>query len=492
MQFIMKRGIFTIILWILVWSSAVAQPAGTAFRGIAKPRVDRRLELVTIVARLAGLREYQSELVPLYTDSVDAWFAPHKEHPVVLHMKELRRSKGLAYDALPVMAAYLTEPPRIRPRVSLTETLPDWRWGLEGGTEFIRLLDRFYKDARCDEFFARQDSLYRKVETYVRSVFPKLDSEWFYRFFGEEARFGMIPVIRMMLGTANYGGDISFPDSTKEIYAFMGGLGLNRDKEPVIMSNRMAYFNTLIHEFAHSFVNPVLITAPELSPLSSALFRAEADAMRSQGYGDGYGMIYETFTRATVIRYFMEYADSAAVADALHDEISRCHFIWMPEAVELLGEYEADREKYPDFRSFMPRIVEWCKEVVAQMDTIRACRAAEAEILRERALKVVAIEPFGNGAQDVDPDLTEITIRFDRPLIGKDYAFAHGPGGKATGVKFTGWNGYSEDKTSLTMKVELQPNREYEFRILRNYGFVTPDGVRLYENYLVKFRTRAE
>ena len=124
------------------------------------------------------------------------------------------------------------------------------------------------------------------------------------------------------------------------------------------------------------------------------------------------------------------------------------------------------------------------------MDTIRARREAEAEVLREKALKVVAIEPFGNGAQDVDPALTELTIRFDRPLVGRGYSFGLGPGGEATRVKFGDLVGYSEDKTSLTMKVELEPNRNYEFLILRNYGFVTPDGVRLYENYLVKFRTR--
>ena len=486
----MKKAILLIVWTVFISCAAVAQSAATAFHGISAPKVDRRLELVTIVARLAGLREFQSELVPPYTDSVDAWFAPYREHPVVQHMRQLRQTKRLAYDAVPVMAPYMTEPPQIEPRLTLTETLPDWRWGLEGGTEFIRLLNEFYKDARCEEFFARQDSLYRAVETYVEGVFPKLESEWFNRFFGEDSRTGMIPVIGLMLGGGSYGGDIVYPDSTREIYAFMGGVGIRRNKEPVMFANRMAYFNTLVHEFAHSFVNPVLIAVPELSALSTALFQAEVDALRAQHYGEGYGIVCETFTRAAVIRYFMEYADSAAVAEAMLDETANCRFIWMPEAVELLGEYEANRDKYPDFRSFMPRLTQWCAETVEQMDTIRARREAEAEVLREKALKVVAIEPFGNGAQDVDPALTELTIRFDRPLVGRGYSFGLGPGGEATRVKFGDLVGYSEDKTSLTMMVELEPNRNYEFLILRNYGFVTPDGVRLYENYLVKFRTR--
>lgn len=72
----MKKAILLIVWTVFISCAAVAQPAVTAFHGISAPKVDRRLELVTIVARLAGLREFQSELVPPYTDSVDAWFAP--------------------------------------------------------------------------------------------------------------------------------------------------------------------------------------------------------------------------------------------------------------------------------------------------------------------------------------------------------------------------------------------------------------------------------
>lgn len=89
----MKKAILLIVWTVFISCAAVAQPAATAFHGISAPKVDRRLELVTIVARLAGLREFQSELVPPYTDSVDAWFAPYREHPVVQHMRQLRQTK---------------------------------------------------------------------------------------------------------------------------------------------------------------------------------------------------------------------------------------------------------------------------------------------------------------------------------------------------------------------------------------------------------------
>ena len=105
---------------------------------------------------------------------------------------------------------------------------------------------------------------------------------------------------------------------------------------------------------------------------------------------------------------------------------------------------------------------------------------------------MVAVEPFGNGAQDVDPNLTDITIRFDRPVIGRGYSFNPGPGGMDKLFDFVEAKGYSDDNTSFTIVVKLQPDHEYEFYVLRDFSFVTPDGIRMLEDYLVHFRTRAE
>ena len=53
-------------------------------------RVDPRIELLSIVFRLAGNPEYSQGRVPVYTKAVEAWFGPHKEHEVVKQAKRLR------------------------------------------------------------------------------------------------------------------------------------------------------------------------------------------------------------------------------------------------------------------------------------------------------------------------------------------------------------------------------------------------------------------
>lgn len=484
----MKKIVF-LFTGLMIVLGAAAKPKATATTGVSEPAVDRRVELMTIVARLAGYPEYQSKFTPAYTDSLDAWFAPYKEHPAVEYMRMMREKTGLSYNAVPIMGVYLTDPPRLRPRLPLTEMQPESRWGIKYGTKFIKLLNKFYKDARCEEFFARQDSLFIQVEKAFGDVFAELDTEWYARFFGTKVEGGMIPIVGMAFGGANYGGHIVYPDSTVDQYAFMGSWWMKHGGQPLF--NRTWFFNTIVHEFNHSYVNPILEGDLRLEIPKQKLFELEADHMRNAAYPNGRTVLNETFVRAAVIRYLMDHkADSATIAREMWEQIDR-HFVWMPEAVELLGEYEADREKYPDFRSFTPRIAEFCNETAAQIDTIRARRAAEKERMKANALHVIAIEPFGNGAQDVDPKLTEITIRFDKPLVGRGYAFNAGPGGEATLFKFDVKN-YSKDKTALTLAVELEPNHEYELVVLHGLSFVTPEGIHMLEDYLVTFRTRAE
>lgn len=483
----MKKIVF-LLSGLLAFLGAAAGSKATATQGISKPTVDRRVELMTIMARLAGYEEFQSKAVPVYLDSLDAWFTPYKEHPAVQYMKKIREEADMGYNAIPIMGVYMTQPPKLRPRLPLTASQPEPRWGVERGTEFIKLLNKFYKDARCEEFFARQAPLFGEVETAFRDVFAEIDMDWFTRFFGCESNGGMVPIVGMGFGGGNFGGSITYPDSTVDQYAFMGSWGM-RDGKPSF--NREGFLNTIVHEFSHSFVNPALDAEAELAWPASQLFREHSEPMSKQAYTNGRIVLNETFVRASVIRYLMEHADSVAVDNEMQYQINR-HFIWMPEAVELLGEYEANRDKYPDFRSFAPRVVEFCNEISGQTDRLRQRRAREKAIRTGKVLHVVAIEPFGNGAQDVDPNLTEITIRFDRSVLGHGYSFNPGPGGMAKVFEFVDAKGYSDNNTAVTIVVKLEPNREYEFYVLKDYSFVTPDGIRMTDDYLVKFRTRAE
>jgi hypothetical protein len=49
--------------------------------------VDPRVELFSVLFRLAGAPEYQQGRVPAYAQTVDAWFAPYRNHDVVQYAR---------------------------------------------------------------------------------------------------------------------------------------------------------------------------------------------------------------------------------------------------------------------------------------------------------------------------------------------------------------------------------------------------------------------
>jgi hypothetical protein len=86
--------------------------------------VDARVELISIIFRLAGNPEYSRCLVPDYARDLDAHFACVREHPVVLLARKLRANRGVSYDAPMSLAVHLKDSDRLELRVPL-EPWPD-------------------------------------------------------------------------------------------------------------------------------------------------------------------------------------------------------------------------------------------------------------------------------------------------------------------------------------------------------------------------------
>ena len=77
---------------------------------------------------------------------------------------------------------------------------------------------------------------------------------------------------------------------------------------------------------------------------------------------------------------------------------------------------------------------------------------------------VIRLEPFRNGDTNVDQSITEMKIIFSEPMNKKHFSLDFGSRGKEYSP-IAGIIGYSEDHTSFTLKLNLQPDHEYEFRI---------------------------
>lgn len=100
---------------------------------------------------------------------------------------------------------------------------------------------------------------------------------------------------------------------------------------------------------------------------------------------------------------------------------------------------------------------------------------------------IKSMTPDINGKTDVDPNLKQLIVRFDKTLLGKGFSINYGDLGKE-GMPINKRPEYQDGNNALKLEMELKPNTEYEF-ILTGNRFISTDGYPL-EDYKVKFKTK--
>jgi hypothetical protein len=239
---------------------------------------------------------------------------------------------------------------------------------------------------------------------------------------------------------------------------------------------------TIIHEFNHSFANPLVNANIDLlqNP-GETLFHSVREQMSSMAYGSWKTVMYESLVRASTIRYFIDGKQTdSQIRRMVVDEMSN-GFLWMDQLVASLGDYAGNRSQYPSLSAFMPRIASLFAEMAPKIGQMKSDYEANCAT-------VESISPFTNGATDVGPALKEIRICFSRPMnIKSGYSINYGTGGREH-FAISGSPLFVEEGKCLTIPVTLKPDWEYSF-ILTSRAFRTMDEFPLM-NYTVTFKTR--
>ncbi len=94
----------------------------------------------------------------------------------------------------------------------------------------------------------------------------------------------------------------------------------------------------LVHEMAHSYVNPVVDRhAAELAPSEKLLFAMVAQPMAAQAYKSWDVVIKESLVRATVVLFIRDHDGDGAAQKESYQQMDN-GFYWMPELVALLAQ----------------------------------------------------------------------------------------------------------------------------------------------------------
>lgn len=340
-----------------------------------KVEVSEAVELMSILSRTAGFQEYSMDFAGQYTNDTEAWFAKYKEHPIIAYYQRLRANCGISYDAVMSMAVHLDiSKGKIK---FLGEKLDlEKRWHSVDTDEFVARLNQFYTDTRFHEFFLQHQTLYEEVlRTYEANVMQYFHQEWYARFYGTEPTEKFSVVIGFTNGGGNYGPSRQLPGQPKEVFAIAGYYVDPQTGKAY--ENGLDYASTLIHEFNHSFVNPLLNDSSNtalLKEIGQNLLKLSPIGMQRQNYAQWSIVVNESVVRAAVIIYMLDNGFTAEqLQQELFDNVCR-DFRWMPELVTALRHYASHRELYKTLNDFYPEIA-LCLNKFVDDETERMARA---------------------------------------------------------------------------------------------------------------------
>jgi hypothetical protein len=243
-----------------------------------------------------------------------------------------------------------------RPR----KTFEQWPWGLDSRwkkqetAEFLEQLRQFAAETKFNEFYKAHSALYETGIRSCRAVMAQYDLQtWLGEFFGVEEMGDLRLVLGFLNGPSNYGLQFT-AGKIHEKYAIIGMQLPDADGNPVFRPRQLA---TTAHEFCHSFSNPVVEKYMEqLQPAGEKLYAAKAPLMQRIGYQNWRSLMYESAVRASVACYIRNSFEPEHLQHYLDGDAGN-GFVWTKELSDLLGTYEANRDKYPTFESFFPAIV---------------------------------------------------------------------------------------------------------------------------------------
>ena len=452
---------------------------------VPTPRVDERVELLGIVFRLAGIQEYQCEAFKQYDDDIQEHFGKMKNHAAILSAQILRRMRGVGYNAVVDFGVHLT----IRDgHVELSDensglTLDgmDSRWTKEAAVTFAKVLDDFYVESRFHEFFESHQELYGQLEKRFTSISEKIDYGWFEKFYGVNNLENFRLILCLTSESNNYGGTCKYRDGRETYFAFIGESG------PELPINDIAIIHLIVHEFSHSFCNPLVKKYREdLLPRAEKLFPFIRDAMEQQNYTTPEIVWCECLVRSCENRYLRTH-EYTEFADQLLSYQEQCSFVWLDILVEELARYEKERDRFPTLDSFMPEIVKLQDAVISDEFL------AELQRKEEARPKVVSTIPELN-AKNVDPALEEISVTFDQPMQTWSCAWCTMDGGKTFPKLVEPKVRWSDDKKTCIMgTVKLEPGKTYNIHLNSpgNMDFVSEEDAPL-EPVPFSFTTKEE
>jgi hypothetical protein len=261
------------------------------------------------------------------------------------------------------LAIHIDHNYRLRKTVEEWPSTLDYRWEKQETAEILKKLRQFAAETKFDEFFKAQSGMYEEGIRSCEDLMAQVNLEkWLGDFFGIKEYGDLRLVLGFVNGFANYGR--RFADGrTSEKYAIIGMRPF--DPANTVMFRPMQ-IGTTVHEFCHSFANPVVEKYMDrMQPAGERLFETHSPAMRMGGYQKWESIMQETVVRACVASFVRHAFEPMYMDYYLKDEV-KAGFVWTEDMSNLLKTYESNRDSYSTFESFFPEFVDFLNEYTSK------------------------------------------------------------------------------------------------------------------------------
>lgn len=425
-------------------------------------RVDPRIELLTIVYRLAEAGEFsQPSSESPYSKRVDAYFAKYKTHPAVLAAAKVREEDGISFNAVTNLAVHLKDTKSLGELVPFEPVPGRWdpRWKPAVARAFVKELKRFVEDTRFNDFVASESTFYKKAVGGMRKLVAKYPVDrWLPPFYGVAPKKKPFAIVGLLCGGGNYGMSVEFPDKSLLMCPVLGAHSFDPEGIPQYDVSSVA---TVVHEFSHAYVNDLVEPyVPRLKPIIEKYTPTLADVWWAGAYEGAATIAYESFVRGVESYMVRKHLPAKDALEVLIDQRSS-GFLWTSDLDEALDQYASNRAKFKTLRDFLPVWIEVFEKA-----------AREPEQLYGRCPKVTGVETeFGE--LDADHQSVKVTVRFDQPMMTDKRGFNMEPAGYEVIEK----THYAADSLSLSLTLKIQKGTEYTVHLNRfGRGYVSETG----------------
>ncbi len=300
--------------------------------------------------------------------SAREYFKNFKSDIAVYKTQELLKETSSTGDLLLQGLLYANELPDNHLKYELN---PYWKNKKSELIEYLKILKDFYNKANVEGFITEHKTFYEgaiaETKLYLNnSLIPTMEA-----YFGEyNTHYGLIIIPISPFGMG-FGAKIE-KGNNKMLYQIISPVRDIDWHKNLTDYNEFGYsgkgsdtyYRDLVaHEFCHSFITPIIKQKEYTKRINQtdSLFIPKLDSvMKKQSYGNWWSFVNEHLVRVASIR-ISEKLGIKDLEEMRTDNFIDKGFIIIPDAEKLLEEYENNRNKYPTFKLFLPKLIDQFK-----------------------------------------------------------------------------------------------------------------------------------